>query len=77
MGWEDKPRSGYEPGCPSASLRVRDGRMDQDLGMNQDGWDERINQDYWRIAYQPIFIKVGIYLSDTPAICLSNKIAAI
>jgi len=30
MGWEDRPRSGKEPGCPSTPLRVRDERMDQD-----------------------------------------------
>jgi len=32
-GWkgsEDGPRFGFEPGCPSAKLRVRDERMDQD-----------------------------------------------
>ena len=43
----------FEPGCPSAPLRVQDGRIDQDLGMNQDGVrlrspteDGRMDQDY-------------------------------
>ena len=44
-GWEDGPRSGFEPGCPSTPLRVRDKRMDQELGLNQDGKDERMDQD--------------------------------
>ncbi|WP_313190457.1 hypothetical protein [Sphingobacterium sp.] len=43
-GLEDRPRSGFEPGCPSTQLRVRDGRMGQDLEMNQDGGSTPLTQ---------------------------------
>ncbi len=36
----------FEPGLPSAPLGLLDKRMDQELGMNQDSRDSRIDQDY-------------------------------
>jgi len=41
------------------SLWVRDGRMDQDHGMNQDAKDERIKQEYIRIEKFGLNLKEG------------------
>ncbi len=49
----------FEPACPSASLWVRDGRMDQDHGMNQEAKDERIKQEYIRIEKFGLNLKEG------------------
>ena len=41
-----RPPDGFEPGFPSAPLGVRDPRMGQDLGRDQDGEDRRMGQDH-------------------------------
>ncbi len=43
-GWEDRPRTGNEPGYPSTPLWVRDLRIDQDQFQSSSGNSDPIGE---------------------------------